>query len=498
MSLDPSPLSASPTPLLSPTDPVPGRGSALVGAVISVALAVVIGFVSLRFGTQVLYATQGLDARNSVTLASAGTRVQGFNLFWTKSLGSASDGYSSADAAQVLQDEAGTYHMNMVVINVTANQTSRLATSINDNATNVDTYDNATYTALVKAAQAAGLMPVFELDIRLTNEQGNNFLSTQIGKEWADASGEVYAERQWFDSYTAFVVNYAKLSQQLNMPALIIGHNLPYMTTDENSPKGQPWPTDPKYTCNGRRDCAWRHVINSIRGATYLRYTDKKKIAIAGGGYQGELIYAATPTTGGLVTLNHPEWQDITWWDAINVIGVDAQIPLTVGSDVPSEALVDAWNGKADNAPLASPTKENYVKDLGQLNRTYQRKILFTNAGYESYSGSNGKPGQGNSALASRDDQEQLFDMRALLETFAPQPWWLGVVWSADYPVQPRSELVKHATSPYFFEQDWATNTEWAGDCTKDQTCPNPEKSAGEWLRTTYKKAPLDVSTWDS
>lgn len=497
MSLDPSPLSASPTPLLSPTDPSPGRGSALVGAIISVALAALIAFVSLRFGTQLLYATQGLDARNNVAFAAQGTRVQGFNLFWTKSLGSASDGYPSPDAAQVLQDEASNYHMNMVVINVTANALAHGATTVNYSANNTDTYDDATYTNVVKAAQAAGLTPVFELDIRLTNEQGSNFLSTQIGKEWADDTGNPSAERHWFDSYTAFVVYYAQLSQKLHMPALIIGHNLPFMTTDDNSPKGQPWPNDPKYTCKGRRDCAWRHVISAIKSTTYLPfYTDKKKTPQTGGAYQGELIYAATSLVGGLA-LSYPEWKGITWWDALNVIGIDADIPLTVGSDVPPETLVDAWNGKTDNAPLVN-TKENFVKELGQLNRTYQRNILFTTAGYESYGGSNRKPGQGNFTQASRDDNEQLFDMRALYDTFTPQPWWLGVVWSADYPVIQRSELVQHATSNYFFEQDWATNTEWAGDCTQDKGCPNPEKAAGVWLRTTYKKTPLIPSTWDT
>ena len=42
MSLDPSPLSSRPTPLLNPTDPVPGRGSALIGGIVAVALAVVV------------------------------------------------------------------------------------------------------------------------------------------------------------------------------------------------------------------------------------------------------------------------------------------------------------------------------------------------------------------------------------------------------------------------------------------------------------------------
>src|ERR1700690_1681871 len=99
MSLDPSPLSPTPTPLLNPIAPVPSRGSALIGALISVGLAVIVAVVSLRFGTALIFAPAGLKAQANGVVATSPYQIQGFEYYWrngvTLNSSETGGGYSS-------------------------------------------------------------------------------------------------------------------------------------------------------------------------------------------------------------------------------------------------------------------------------------------------------------------------------------------------------------------------------------------------------------------
>ena len=234
MSLDPSPLSSRPTPLLNPTDPVPGRGSALVGAIIAVALAVVVMVVSNKAGTWLLFFSQGFSAQTRAVVNQL-PQIQGFNYYWTHSYDNGVLGYNNTTAnTHNLQEEATSYHMNLVVITVTADQNQQTGTNINfaqgagfDNTRNLDTYSDATYINMVQMAQKDGLVPVFRLDIRVLNDSSNDPSSTLIGGPWQSSdSGLRTNERNWFNSYTLFAVHYARLAAQNHMPMLIIGQDL--------------------------------------------------------------------------------------------------------------------------------------------------------------------------------------------------------------------------------------------------------------------------------
>ncbi len=83
--------------------------------------------------------------------------------------------------------------------------------------------------------------------------------------------------------------------------------------------------------CTGRRDCGWRHVIHAIQSA-YLRQFHWPPDA-DGGGYTGKLIYAAS-SGGASEGATDSEYNHITWWDAVDYIGVDAFFPLTQNADV--------------------------------------------------------------------------------------------------------------------------------------------------------------------
>jgi len=507
MSLDPSPLSPTPTPLLSPTDPVPSRGSAILGAAISVALALIIAFVATHFGTQLVFFPAGLKTKAAAIPITRPFQIQGFDYNWTKSYGSGTGvGYDDATVAPVIfKSEANDFHMNLTVITITLDQPKSDSTALTGNGGkgNVDTYDDTVYTALVKQARDSGLTPAFKLRIRVTGETSGTWPGT-IGGSWSTSDGTKIAnERTWFDTYGALLAHYGQLATADNVPFFIIGSELEHLTTD-TADTGKGTPTDGEtYTCTARRECEWRHMVSLMRTASYKDYGGGQQ---AGAKYTGKLIYEATYKIGESNTLPNPEWKDITWWNAVDYIGISAFFPLLASNAQSSTiAISDAWKGLNTHAALDPKNTFSLIDAFRTLSAKTNRSIVFTSIGYDSALSASSNPGAKGDG--NPDQSEQLSAMTAAITTFTAESWWLGAIWSYDYAVWPRSNLQKTiertvATSSSFFndsrESDLLTNTEWAGDCfiaNATQACPTTkttaEKAAGLYLNQTYQVKPI-------
>ena len=105
----------------------------------------------------------------------------------------------------------------------------------------------------------------------------------------------------------------------------------------------------------------------------------------------------------------------ITWWDAVDVIGIDAYFRLSDESspDPPLEKLQASW------API--------IANLSALSSKWGRPIMFTEIGYASYDGAAyNAPGccEGAPALAL---QARLYE--AFFTTVWGEPWFSGVYW---------------------------------------------------------------------
>lgn len=179
------------------------------------------------------------------------------------------------------------------------------------------------------------------------------------------------AWRLWFENYITYIVHYAQLAEKMRADLFVIGGELPVASAHDDE---------------------WRAVVAAVRQQ-----------------YNGRITYAAHPW----------DFASVTWWDAVDVIGVDPYFPLTQSNDPTLDELKNAW------VPIAS--------QLEELSKKWNRPVLFTEVSYPSIDGANYWGGWINPFCGDLhlDLQEQADLHEALLSSFEGKPWWIGVFWWA-------------------------------------------------------------------
>ncbi len=492
MPLSPSPLLPGTSPIPAPGRRPPGRRALSMGALVAIPLLIVLLAGGQFILPRVLFLAPGILAQtgNSPSgQAGNSAPFQGFTMTWMRR--QTGGGFDTSASLDNMTFEARTFHMNSVIIPVVADMPTRSASYLawhpNDNG-DKDTFDDSVYIRAINDAKKAGLVPILELqvlqqDVLSTTAHGIDETSQLVGVAWSNLpskyniAGEKDSigvlEHKWYDNYTQFAVHFAQLSQQHHLPYFIIGDQLTNTAVDTNRTtvqsdpngidRGVPGESFP--TCSGRRDCGWRHVAHALRSPTYDTFNGHT--SQPGASYTGKLIYAAS-WDGATEGATGSEFDHITWWDAIDYIGVDAFFPLTQNADVTVPDLANAWHGKG----LDLQGNGDIYGKLQKVATTFNRPVLFTAAGYVSAAGANGDPLGATSS--SPDPTEQLNDMQALSQVFSAAPFWQGVFWYTDQPVPTRSSRSGYATSSY-----------WGGDTLA------ASKPAGQWLSQYYTANPL-------
>jgi hypothetical protein len=194
---------------------------------------------------------------------------------------------------------------------------------------------------------------------------------------WRGDIGRYFSEREWstwFDAYTPFIEHYAILAEQAQIEQFSVGMELIQVS---------------------RQESHMRALCEKVRG----RYT-------------GSLTYAA----------NHGNEHNVEWWDAVDVIGIDAY--YTLAPDVPASATPTVAQAKA--------SWQTIVGGLAALANKTGKKIAFDEVGYCSAPGNHLSPaGDGCQGTAGVSLPEQSVLVQALLEEVYPQPWFAGMFWWA-------------------------------------------------------------------
>lgn len=199
------------------------------------------------------------------------------------------------------------------------------------------------------------------------------------------------AWQQWFASYEAFLLHYATMAERLGVELLCIGTEL--------------------HASVAQRPDDWRQLIAAVRAV-----------------YSGQLTYAANWDG---------EFEAVTFWDALDFIGVQAYFPLSEAAQPTAPELVAGW--------------QPHVARLREVQEKYQRPVLFTEVGYRSAEQATAQPwaweGLGTWAAASALTQAAAYE--ALFEVFWDEPWFAGAYlwrWQGRHP--PPGLLAARAFTP--------------------------------------------------
>ncbi len=186
--------------------------------------------------------------------------------------------------------------------------------------------------------------------------------------------GEINPSSAWFATYQNFINFWAGVAENHNVELFCTGTELANTTGWSSS---------------------WRNVIQNIRNPNNPNH------------YTGPLTYAANPD----------EEKNITWWDELDYIGIDAYYPLTDQNNPTLEELETAWGNRAN--AIESWRNSNWSN----------MPIIFTEVGYRSIDGVNKAPWLRPSPPFQIDLQEQADCYNALLNQCKDREWWSGVFW---------------------------------------------------------------------
>lgn len=175
---------------------------------------------------------------------------------------------------------------------------------------------------------------------------------------------------QWFSSYRNFIDHYADLAQQGGARMFVIGDELKSMSGSAYASK-------------------WNSIISDVKQR-----------------FSGKLTYAA----------NYDEYQNVSFWNSLDYVGVDAYFSLS-SSDDPSVAdLVSAWSTRG------------YINSLRNEAFATGKPVLFTEIGYRSAPDTSIHPGQWDTTSLV-DQAAQANAYQAAFQAFAGRGWFAGMYW---------------------------------------------------------------------
>jgi hypothetical protein len=192
----------------------------------------------------------------------------------------------------------------------------------------------------------------------------------------------------WFASYQTFILHYAQIAQQNNVDGLIVG-------------------TELKSLSGSAYRSYWAAIIAQIRLV-----------------YSGQLAYGANATGAG------DEFTSVSFWNLVDLIGVDGYFGLTQQADPTVTQLVAAWSNSPQNGGF------NALAALQNLQSSYNKPLIFTELGYESTPGTNEQPWNSNLS-AGYDPSEQQDCYQAFFQVFSSQNSWMKGVFWWDWNVSP-------------------------------------------------------------
>ncbi|PKH49721.1 glycoside hydrolase [Tenacibaculum sp. Bg11-29] len=176
------------------------------------------------------------------------------------------------------------------------------------------------------------------------------------------------SEKDWKileDSYSEFILTYAKTAQELKAAVFCIGTEL------EN------------FVIN--RPLFWQALVKKIRAI-----------------YKGKLTYAA----------NWDEYKRVPFWGQLDYIGIDAYFPLSTKKSPSKEEFEEGW--------LV------HKKEIQRVRKKVNKPVLFTEYGYRSVDFTGKEPWDSNKVIEQVNLEAQKNATEAIYNQFWKEDWFAG------------------------------------------------------------------------
>ncbi|MEM9050714.1 MAG: hypothetical protein AAGC47_01575 [Bacteroidota bacterium] len=183
-----------------------------------------------------------------------------------------------------------------------------------------------------------------------------------IPKMWV---GDFYPAdmEKWEESMTEFTLDFARLADSLDVEVFCLATEYKKLTIE-----------NPDY---------FRGLIKKIRAV-----------------YSGKLTYAA----------NWDEYNQVTFWEELDYIGVNAYFPLSENEEPSLEELKASWTSIAS--------------ELASVSSSVEKPIIFTEFGYRSIANNTERPWEHGRADYEGVSQSKAFE--ALFSSVWKEPWMAG------------------------------------------------------------------------
>ncbi len=204
-------------------------------------------------------------------------------------------------------------------------------------------------------ARRLGLRVLLKPQIWLSYREWPSDIDFGTDQEW----------NAWFESYESWILSYALLAEELRVDLFCVGTELTHPTLE--------------------RPKQFRDLIAKVRRV-----------------YRGPITYAANW---------YEEFETITFWDAVDIVGLDNYYPLAKSSETNEKDLRSAAAEVADRI-------EAVALRVG-------KPVIFTEVGFPSV----GAAGTGNHEGSPTDLERQALLYRITFETYWSRPWFHGFYW---------------------------------------------------------------------
>lgn len=215
----------------------------------------------------------------------------------------------------------------------------------------------------IQTAKNAGFKIFIKPHLYLNNPTGKNWraeISQNSQEEW----------KAWSVDYRAFILHYAQMSEEKDAELFCIGMEL--------------------YEIVKRHPDFWEELIKDVRAV-----------------YSGQIVYAANW---------YEEFEEVTFWESLDFIGIQAYFPLTNKQNPSTYELKKGW--------------AYVLPKIEMVARSSQKSVLFTEIGYKSTSDAAIEPWQWvehntDSYIPSNATQTNAYD--AFFQTCWKKDWFAGV-----------------------------------------------------------------------